>query len=132
MIFGFIGGNNTPLSIGFEITVWGVIGVISRTAYLKSQVIKRGEEFSFLSSLIEWIGTSLLAIGILTAVIFSLSIVSLNVAGVEITLADAPIEAIIAISFILSFYYEETQKLLGSLSERIFYSKESSSEQQSL
>jgi len=44
---------------------------------------------------------------------------TLDVGGVEITLANASIETIIAISFILGFYNDESRRLLDSLRERI-------------
>ena len=130
VVFTFIGGNKNPFAIGVEIGIWGFVGVIARMAHSTSRVILKGEEFDFCRYLVDWIGTSLLVMGILTAVIFSLSIVSLRIAGVEITLADAPIEAIIALSFVLSFYHEGTQTLLSSLKGKIFYSEEGTSEQQ--
>lgn len=116
--FGFIGGSPNPFSIGIEIIAWSTFGVNCQMAYLAGRAVMRGQ-FGFLKYLIRWISTSLFAWGIAVAVIFSLQVVSLKVSGIEITLADASIETIIAISFVLGYFNEEARKLLGNLRGKI-------------
>jgi hypothetical protein len=53
------------------------------------------------------------------AVVAFLRSTSLNVGSVNLTLATADIELIIAISFILGFYHEDTRRLLGSFQKNI-------------
>ena len=127
--FNFVGGSANPASIGIEIWTWTLIGVNCRLAYISSQAIIRGK-FDILKYLVKWISTSLFSWGIAVAVIFSFQVVALNLGGIEITLANASIETIIAISFILGFYYDEARKLLGNLRGQIVAGAESKTEQE--
>jgi hypothetical protein len=127
--FDFIGGNANAFSIGTEIVYWTLMGVICQMAYQSGRTIIRGQ-FDFWRSVFSWIGISLYAVGIAIAVIFSLKVVSLNIGDIKITLASAPIEVIIAISFILGFYSEESRRLLGRLRGKIVTGMEAESNEQ--
>lgn len=114
----FVGGTNTPFSVGVEIWAWSLLGVNCRTAYIVGQAVLE-QEFVFGKSLVYWVSTCLFGWGISVAVIFSLQAIELTVAGFQITLANAPIQTIVAISFVLGFYNDNAHKLLESLKEQI-------------
>jgi hypothetical protein len=116
--FGYIGGDKNPASIMMEIWVWCLLGVNCRLAYLSGRSVIR-KRFRFLRYLTLWFSTWLFAQGVAVAVILSLQVISLNIASVEISLANASIETIIALSFILGFYHDDARRLLGSLRGRI-------------
>lgn len=118
LTFDYIGGSANAFSVGSEIVYWALMGVICQMAYLAGRTLIEGI-FDFWKAIFGWIGTSLYAVGTAIAVIFSLKIVSINIADIKITLADAPIEVIIAISIILGFYSEESRRLLGRLRRQI-------------
>jgi hypothetical protein len=117
-VFDFVGGSRNPASIGFEIGIWTFLGVTCRMAYTSTQSILRGQ-FDWLKSAIGWIGAGIFAWGIAVAVIFSLQVIVLNVGGIEITLANISLEAIIAISFIMGFYNQESRELLDKVRGQI-------------
>lgn len=118
IVFDYIGGNATPFSIGLEILFWSLVGVICHIAYLSGQAVLE-KRFEFGEYLIRWISTSMYAAGIAHAVVFLLRLITIKIANIEITLKDAPVEVIIAISFILGFYYQEARKLLDKLRGQI-------------
>ncbi|MFN8489483.1 MAG: hypothetical protein U0350_18010 [Caldilineaceae bacterium] len=107
----FVGGIKTPFAMGVEIFTWSIIGVNCRMAYIVGQVIIN-KQFSFGKNLVICSSAQLFGPGISLAVIFCLQIIEVSVAGVHITLANAPIETVVAISFILGFYFEDARKLL--------------------
>jgi hypothetical protein len=117
-IFDFVGGSRNPASIGFEIGIWTFLGVTCKVAYTSTKTILR-RQFDWLKYLIGWIGAGLYAWGIAVAVIFSLQVITLNIGGVEITLANISIEGIIAISFVLGFYNDEARRLLDNIRGQI-------------
>lgn len=82
--FDYIGGNPNPFAVGMEILYWSLVGVICETAYVSAQSMLN-KDFMFQKSLVKYISTSLFATGIAHAVIFTLQIIKLTVAGVEIT-----------------------------------------------
>ncbi len=122
--FTFIGENPNPSSIGMEILVWTFTGVSARLAYSTTKSVSR-KKFSLLKNILLWISTALFTWGIGVALILSLSVISLSVAGIELTLANASLEAIIAISFVLGFYHESAIKFLGSVREKLVWGVDS-------
>ncbi len=127
--FAYLGGNANPSSIGIEILVWSFIGVTCQLAYLAGRAILRSQ-FHFWRYVIRWISAAIYAWGIAVAVIFTLTIITLDIGGIEITLANASIETIIAIAFILGFYNNESRKLLDKLRGQIAIGMENKSETQ--
>lgn len=118
VVFDYIGGNATPFSIGFEILFWSLVGVICHMAYLSGQAMLE-RKFELGEYLIRWISTSLYAGGIAHAVVFLLRLITIKIANIEFTLKDSPVEVIIAISFILGFYYQEARRFLDKLRGQI-------------
>ena len=116
--FDFLGGNANPASIGAEIMAWSFIGVSCQMAYLSGKAILQNQ-FQFWQYFIRWVSASLLSWGVAVAVIFALTVITVDIGGIEITLAKASIETIIAISFILGFYNDESRGILEKLRERI-------------
>jgi hypothetical protein len=127
--FGFVGGVRNPASIIIEVFIWSLVGVNSALAYSSGRDIIR-KRFRFLRYLTLWISTVVFAQGVAVAVILSLQVISLNIGGIEITLANASIETIIAISFILGFYHNDARRLLGSLRGRIVTGMEETLEEE--
>jgi len=97
-------------------------------AYLAGRAILK-KEFEFLKFLVKWMSSSLYAWGVAVAVILSLNIISLSIAGIDITLKNASLETIIALSFILGFYNEEARALLSSLRRRFASNLDESNKQ---
>jgi hypothetical protein len=116
--FNFIGGSSNALSIGIEAEAWSLFGVICQMAYISGRAILN-KEFIFIRYLIIWISSSLYSWGVTVAVIFTLNIITLSISGIDITLKNAPIETIIALSFILGFFSDEAHKLLRGLRDKI-------------
>lgn len=129
LTFDFVGGNTNAFSISIEIMFWALMGVICQMAYQSTKTITKGE-FDIWKSVFNWIGINLYAVGIAIAIIFSLNVISLNIGDIQITLANAKIEVIIAISFVLGFYSEESRRLLGRLRGQIVTGMEAESNKQ--
>lgn len=66
-----------------------------------------------------WFGTVGFAWGVSVALILSLSIISINIGTTQITLADASIETIMAIAFIIGFFNKYALKLLEQVRDRL-------------
>jgi hypothetical protein len=114
----FIGGGRNAYSVGFEVASWTFLGVGCRIAYHALKAMHEGT-FRFFKYVAIWFGTYGFAWGVGVAIIFSLSVISLNISGTTITLADASIETLIAISFIIGFYNEHALKLLEQVRDKL-------------
>ena len=112
--FNWLGGRADPSSVGIEILIWTIMGVSAKMAYQSADEMLRGT-FSFLPSVINWISKSFYAWGIGVATVLFFSVVSITIAGFEITLANASIGSIIAIAFIIGFYDSEALSVLEKL-----------------
>ncbi len=121
--YDFIGAPAPPStgSIMFEVGTWSLLGVTIRTIYRASTAIRR-KRFGLLDYTVRFVGDAMIAFGITIAVVFFLRITTISIAGAELNLADASFETIVAIAFILGFFYEDTLRLLGEFKEKIISS----------
>jgi hypothetical protein len=117
--FNFIGVSPENLqptiyAVILETLVWSFLGVLARSAYSARQSM-RGGKFSILEAITKLIADSMMGISITIAVVAFLRTTEF----VNLSLKSADIGSIIAISFILGFYHEDTRRLLGSFQKRI-------------
>ena len=113
----FIGGGRNAYSIGFEAALWAFLGVSCRIAYIALKAMQDGK-FRFLRFVAIWFGTIGFAWGVSVALILSLSVVTVSIGTTEITLANASIETLIAISFIIGFYNEQALVMLERVRDK--------------
>lgn len=114
----FIGGKKNAFSMGMEISVWTFWGVSCRTAYTALKAMLKGK-FRFFKYLVIWCGTVGFAWGVSVALIFSLSVVTFTVGATKVTLADASIEMLMAVAFIIGFYNEWALKMLEQVRDQL-------------
>ncbi|MCP4367303.1 MAG: hypothetical protein GY797_04190 [Deltaproteobacteria bacterium] len=119
----FIGGERNAYSVGIEASVWTFWGVSCRIAYTALKAMLRGK-FRFFKYTAIWFGTFGFAWGVSVALILSLSVISINIGTTKITLADAPIDTLLAIAFIIGFYNEQALKLLERVRDKFTGSME--------
>lgn len=113
----FIGGERNAYSIGLEATIWAFWGVSCRLAYVALKALQNGD-FRFFKYTAIWLGTFGFAWGVSIAVILSLSVISVNIGTTQITLANASLETIMAIAFIIGFFNEHAVTLLEQIRNR--------------
>lgn len=109
----------SPAAILIEVIVWSLLGVMARSEYNITHTLVQGEEFKVLESISRLIGDHAMGMAVAVAVVALFRSAELNIAQVNLTLKTANIESIIAISFILGFYHEDTRRLLGSFQKGI-------------
>ncbi|MCP3682232.1 MAG: hypothetical protein GY861_06020 [bacterium] len=119
----FIGDpdNLSPAILIVEIWFWSIFGVIIRTIYRASIVIRR-HRFNLIDYTVRVVGDLMIAFGITIAVMFFLRFTTITIAGAEFNFSEISFETFAAITFILAFYYEDTLRLLGGFKERIITS----------
>ena len=122
----FIGGGRNLFSMAFEVSMWAFLGVTCRMSYTALKAMNEGS-FRFWKYTATWLGTIGFAWGVSVALIFSLSVLTLNIGTTKITLADAPLETIIAIAFIIGFYNEQALRLLERVRDKLTAGIESES-----
>lgn len=118
--YNFLGVTNPDQRPSFyvvlmEVLTWSFAGVLARTEFQLTQIIVRRKKFGLLEQVSKIIGDSSMGVAISIAVVAFL----LSTEVMSISLKDANIETIAAISFILGFYHEDTRHLLGNFRKRI-------------
>lgn len=104
----------TIYAVILEVLIWSYMGVLARSAYSARRSM-RGGKFSILEAITKLIADGVMGISIAIAVVAFLRTTEF----VNLSLKSADIGSIIAISFILGFYHEDTRRLLGSFHKRI-------------
>lgn len=122
--FNFIGvsstnPNPTFLAVIIEIFLWSATGVLAHNEYSLTQLIITHKEFNSLEQMSKIVGELIMGVSITVAVIAFFRSVELSVAQINLSLKAANIETVIAISFILGFYHDQTRLLLGAIRQRI-------------
>ncbi len=122
--FNFLGvGVDNPIpsvwAVLTEVTIWSVTGVLVRSEYTLTQIVLKREDISILELISKLIGDCAMGVGLAMAVVAFFWSTEFNIAQMNLTLKTANIATIIAISFILGFYHEDTHRLLGSFQKRI-------------
>jgi len=113
----FLGGSKNAFSIMFETTFWSFLGVSCRVAYDAVKAIL-ASKFSIFRFLAIWLGTVGFAWGVSTALVFSLTIISVKVGTADLTFAEADIQTIAAFAFIIGYFNDKAIKLLESVQDR--------------
>lgn len=118
--FNFVGvSENTPnpsiFAVICEVGIWSFFGMLARSEYYLTQLIIRQKNIQLLETISKIIGET--AMGVFTAVAVVAFLWSTEF--VNLTLRTADIGSIMAISFILGFYHENTRRLLGSFHKMV-------------
>lgn len=108
--FDFIGGKANGYTVTLEISIWSLVGLNCRMAYIVGRATLVGE-VAFVRMLAMWLSTTVFGWGTTTALVSLLCLVKLDIGAV--TLGLSRLEAIVTISFILGFYNDETRRVLG-------------------
>lgn len=108
--FDFLGGEANGYTVTLEITIWSLMGLNCRMAYIVGRATLVGE-VRFVRMLAMWLSTTVFGWGTTTALVSLLYLIKIEVGGA--TLGLSRLEAIVAISFILGFYNDETRRVLG-------------------
>ncbi len=117
--FNFIGvdaAHPEPSVYAVILEAWllSYLGVLARSAYTIRQSMQE-ENFNILEAVAKLFADSVMGISITIATVAFLRTTEF----VNLSLKSADIGSIIAISFILGFYHENTRRLLGSFKKRI-------------
>ena len=118
--FDFIGvGPDNPeptfLAVAIEVLFWSAFGVLARSEYHVTRLVIERRDFETLETISKLIGDFARAIAIAIAVVALLR----STEFVTLSLKDAGIDVVAAISFILGFYHEDTHRLLGTFRESV-------------
>jgi hypothetical protein len=105
----------STIAILLEVYTWSLIGFLARSEYNLTKSTERKKKFEFLESVSKLIGNGAMSIAIAIAVVAFL----MSTEFVNLSLRNAEIGSVIAISFILGFYHDDTRHLLGSFQKRI-------------
>jgi hypothetical protein len=118
--YNFVGvGPENPepslMAVLYEVFILSFAGVLARQLYYLTQTVIRHKETRPLELISKFIGEAAMGVAIAVAVVAFLW----STEFVNLTLRTADIGAIVAISFIIGFYHEDTRRLLGSFREKI-------------
>ncbi|HMV84744.1 MAG TPA: hypothetical protein PKA34_16565 [Blastocatellia bacterium] len=122
--FNFIGiaGNTVPSiwSVLLETTAWSFLGVMARTEYKLARMLQHRKPVSIATAMGQIFGDAAAGISIAVALVALLWSSELKVIDIKLTLKDAGIGSIIAVSFVLGFFNDRTQKFLGLIQGKLF------------
>lgn len=118
--YNFLGvGPENPqpslIAVIYEVVVWSFAGILARQQYYLTQLVIRRKDIRILEIISMLIGNAAMGVSIAIAVVAFLRTTEF----VNLSLKTADIGSIVAISFILGFYHEDTRRLLGSFQKRI-------------
>ncbi len=118
--YNFVGvGPENPepslMAVLYEVLIMSFAGILARQEYYLTQIVIRRKETRPLELISRLIGELAMGAAIAVAVVAFLW----STQFVNMTLRTADIAAIVAISFILGFYHEDTRRLLGKFRDRI-------------
>jgi hypothetical protein len=105
-----------------EVAIWSLEGVLARSEYYLSLIVFKKKKFNFWETSSKLISDGAMGIAIAIAVVLFLRATEF----LELSLQNANIASIAAISFILGFYHEDTRRLLGSFRRKISESTDES------
>lgn len=118
--FNFVGVSDAApdpsiFAVICEVGIWSFFGILARSEYYLTQLVLQHRRVPILEMISKIIGE--VAMGVFTAVAVVAFLWSTEF--VNLTLRTADIGSIMAISFILGFYHENTRRLLGSLNKTL-------------
>ena len=122
--FNYVGypfPNNEPTAAAMwvEIIFWSYVGVAASQVYAISQLISLKMPFEAGRYLIRTFGIVIRAVALSTALIFLLRIVTLTVGPVAVDMRQADIQTVIAVSFVIGFYNEDTERVLRKIWKQV-------------
>ncbi len=108
-------------AIIIEVLVWSSLGVSARHIYYVSRLIQRNKEkrIKLWEIVSKIVGEAAMGISISVAVVAFFLSTGLTIAQIKLTVQDVNILTIIALSFVLGFYHENTRSLLGGFHPRL-------------
>jgi hypothetical protein len=123
--YNFVGvksatGEPSIFAVVLEVAIWSLAGVLARSEYYLSQIVIRKRQFHLLETISKLISDASMGIAIAIAVVLFLRATEF----LDLSLKNANVASIAAISFILGFYHEDTRRLLGSFRRKITESAE--------
>lgn len=107
-------------AVVLEVAIWSLAGVLARSEYYLSQIVIRKRQFHLLETISKLISDASMGIAIAIAVVLFLRATEF----LDLSLKNANVASIAAISFILGFYHEDTRRLLGNFRRKITESAE--------
>ncbi len=117
--YPFPGNEPTAASMWVEIIFWSYVGIAASQVYFLSRlIIQKKEEYEAGFYMIRTFGIIIRAVALSTAIIFLLRIVTISIGPVTIDLRQADVQTVIAISFVVSFYNEDTERALRRMWKR--------------
>lgn len=108
--FGFLGGRTNGYTVSVEITIWSLMGIHCRLAYIIGHMALT-TEIRLFQTLTLWFSTALFGWGTTLAVVSALRFITIGVGDFQFGLHQ--IEAIVTASFVLGFYNEEARRMLS-------------------
>jgi len=122
--FDFIGarGPGAPSiwSILLETAAWSFLGVMTRTEHRLARTIQRGIPVSLQTALAQILGDAAAGVSIAVALVALLWSSELKLVDIQLTLRGSGVGSVIAVSFILGFFHDRTQRVVGLVHERFF------------
>lgn len=122
--FDFVGrvpGEEASIfAVLMETMAWSFLGVFTRAMYRLAVFAKTNEQFAVMPVAIRLLGEAAAGISIAVALVALLWSSELKVVDITISLKDAGIGSIIAVSFVLGFFHENTVQLLGRVQGSLF------------
>lgn len=118
------GGKPSIFAVVLEVAIWSLAGVLARSEYFLAQIVVSKKPFNFWETSSKLISDGSMGIAIAIAVVLFLRATQF----VNLSLENADVASIAAISFILGFYHEDTRRLLGSFRRKISQSSDESGE----
>lgn len=108
--FDYIGGLANGYTISVEITIFSLMGIHCRFAYIIGRAALTAE-VRFVQMLTLWFSTALFGWGTTLAVVSTLRLLTIGVGDINIGLHR--IESVVTVSFVLGFYNEEARRMLS-------------------
>jgi|GEM_PF-7096072 len=109
-------------AVVLEVAIWSLAGVLARSEYYLSQIVVKKKLFHFWETASKLISDGAMGIAIAIAVVLFLRATQF----VNLSLQNADVASIAAISFILGFYHEDTRQLLSSFRRKLSQSADES------
>lgn len=112
MRFEFVGGQPNGFSIAVDVTIWSLMGIHCRLAYMIGHATLTSG-VRFVQTLTLWASTALFGWGTALAVVFLVRPLKIVFGGFELGLSS--LESFVTISFVLGFYNEQARRVLSAV-----------------
>lgn len=114
--FDFLGGRANGYTVSVEMTIWSLMGIHCRLAYIIGRMALTAE-VRLVQTLTLWFSTALFGWGTTLAVVSTLRFITIGIGDIEIGLHR--IEAVVTVSFVLGFYNEEARRMLSMVRDAV-------------